>query len=74
VVNVRKLEDAKRRALSAKWYYVVRLCREAAVAARDEDPVKVRQLLTRIEKHTAEAEQLGRAARIVQGNVLKEPS
>lgn len=60
MTTIRKLEDAKRQDLSRRWYYVARLCREAAEAARDEDPVKVRRLLVRIERHTAEAERLAR--------------
>lgn len=71
MVNARQLEDAKRRDLSRRWSYVTRLCREAAEAARDENPAKIRRLLVRIEAHTAEAERLARTNCIVQGDVIQ---
>lgn len=65
---VSELEDARHQALRKKWAYVARLCREAAEAASlYEDPAKVRRLLVRVAKHTAEAERLARTTRAVQG-------
>jgi hypothetical protein len=67
VTDVRQLEDAKRRALSKKWSYVARLCREAAEAASlYEDPERVRRLLLRAARHTTEAERLARTVGVVQ--------
>jgi N-glycosylase/DNA lyase len=70
VTGLRQLEDAKSRAVRKKWAYVARLCREAAEAASlYEDPARVRQLLLRAARNTAEAERLARSVHVVQAGV-----